>query len=239
MLRTSFSSLRPSRRVARAAAALGLAAVPLLPGAAHAQPDGSARFPLEVFRDQLRPVGNNPPAHGFATLIRHGDSVRVLLVAFGLSPDLPHVMHIHGREQAANECPGIEADANGDGLVDTVEGVPAYGPIQTTFTTSGGTSGAFGPDSLDLGRAPMANRAGVVVYQRTLPVRDTVAPGEVGIPRAIADHLADFHIVMHGADLNENGSYDFGPGTSTLSAIVGAPVPLEAELPVGCGRIQG
>lgn len=230
----------PSSRFVRVAAAgLALAAATVfVPGAAQAQIDAASPFRFAIFHDQLAPVADNPPAHGQAVLIRQGDTVQVVLVAFGLSPSVPHAIHIHGVIQAANECPTIQADTNGDGLVDTVEGLPAYGPIQTTFTTTGGTSGAFGPDSLDLGRAPMANAAGVLIYRRTLPVKDTVGPGEIGIPRAIADNLADFHIVMHGADLNGNGRYDFGPGTSSLSGIVGQPVPLEAELPVACGRIQ-
>lgn len=209
----------------------------LVPMTASAATAGFNDVP-QVFRDGLGPVADNPPAHGFATLIREGDSVRVILVAFGLSPALPHVIHIHGHMQAANECPDISADTNGDGLVDTVDGLPAYGPIQTTFSRTGGTSADFS-DSLDLGRAPMANAAGVLFYQRTLPIKDAVAPGEIGIPRVIADNLSAFHIVVHGADLNGNGSYDFGPGTSSLSALAGQPVPLEAELPVACGKIEG
>lgn len=210
-----------------------LAAAPL---GAQAGADGGG---VTVFRDSLRPVGDNPAASARGILIRRDDAVEVIVIGYGLSPDLPHAVHIHGRRQAANECPGVEADANGDGLVDTLEGVPAYGPIETTFTTSGGTSGAFGPDSLDLSRAPMANQAGVTFYRRVIPIRDEVGPGEIGIPRAVADNLANFHIVVHGADLNGTGTYDFGPGTSSLSAVVGAPVPLEAELPVACGRIRG
>jgi hypothetical protein len=44
------------------------------------------------------------------------------------------------------------------------------------------------------------------------------------------------HIVVHGNDLNGNGAYD-GP-SSSLSALIGAQVPLEAELPVACGPIN-
>ena len=58
------------------------------------------------------------------------------------------------------------------------------------------------------------------------------------MPAEVADNLGRLHIVVHGADLNGNGVYDFGPGTSTLSSLAGAPVPLEAELPVACGTID-
>jgi hypothetical protein len=38
-------------------------------------------------------------------------------------------------------------------------------------------------------------------------------------------------VVIHGEDLNNNGVYD-GPTT-------GLGVPLEAELPVACGELDG
>jgi hypothetical protein len=39
------------------------------------------------------------------------------------------------------------------------------------------------------------------------------------------------HVVIHGEDLDNNGSY--GGRTTALGA------PLEAELPVACGEISG
>lgn len=234
----------PTKNVRRALVLGTGAAAMLIPATAGAQtraqsPSATQAAPVHVFRDDLTPVGNNPPADAKAFLIRRPDSLTAVIVGLHLSPDVPHAIHIHGELQAANECPTAAADQNGDGLVDTLEGLPSYGPIDTTFTTSGGTSGGLGPDALDLSRAPVANAGGVLVYQRTIPIKDTVAPGEEGIPRAVADDLAHLHIVVHGADLNANGKYDFGPGTSSLSTVVGAPVPLEAELPVACGKIQG
>lgn len=178
-----------------------------------------------VFRADLSPVADNPGATGFANLILVGDRLTGVIYARGLSPNLPHAMHIHGLEEAAAECPGINRDANSDGLVDTLEGIVDYGPIQVSFTTSGGTGGNLLPDGLDLSRFPTANRAGFVIYSRTF-----------SIPTAIADRLGEMHIVVHGNDLNGNGTYD-GP-SSSLSALVGAEVPLEAELPVACGPIH-
>lgn len=178
-----------------------------------------------VFRADLAPVADNPGASGVAYLVQRGDRLTGVIYARGLSPNLPHAMHIHGLEQAAAECPGIERDANGDGLVDTLEGIVDYGPIQVSFTTSGGTGGNLLPDGLDLARFPVANRAGLITYSRTF-----------SIPVAVAERLGELHIVVHGADLNGNGTYDGAP--SSLSALVGADVPLEAELPVACGPIN-
>ena len=210
------------------------AAALLLPANALAQgsaPTKGSTAPIQVFKADLAPVGNNPPAEGKATLVRKGEELRVVLTTRGVSPDLPHAMHIHGDLQAANECPGPEA-AGADGLIDTLDGLPAYGPIQVTFTTSGNSAGGLGPDALDLSRAPVANRGGIVHYNREI---DLNGPG---IDGAVDEKLEDLHIVVHGEDLNGNGEYDFVPGTSSLSPLVGANVPLEAELPVACGPIS-
>jgi hypothetical protein len=178
-----------------------------------------------VFRADLAPVAENPAATGFAYLVRNGDRLTGVIYARGLSANLPHAMHIHGLEQAAAECPGLSRDVNNDGLVDTVEGLVDYGPIQVSFTTSGATGGNLLPDGLDLSRYSKANRAGFLTYSRTF-----------SIPAAIADRLGDMHIVVHGHDLNGNGTYD--GQSSSLSGLVGAEVPLEAELPVACGPIN-
>ncbi len=192
-------------------------------GAGTAQTSSSD---VGVFRADLEPVGNNPPATGVAYLTRRGDRLSTYLHAQGLSPNLPHAMHIHGREQAEAECPGLNRDADANGLIDTVEGIPDYGPILVSFTTTGTTGGNLLPDGLDLSRFPSAGRTGFLYYSRTF-----------NIPTEVANRLDEHHIVVHGHDLNGNGAYD-GP-LSSLSPLVGAPVPLEAELPVACGPLSG
>ena len=210
------------------------ALVGLALGAAVA-PSGAATTPstFAAFRANLRPVPHNPAADagsnasGTAVVVQRDQSLRVSLAASGLSAGLPHAMHIHGDLEAMNECPSLAADGSGDGLIDTVEGLPDYGPIQVSFTTSGGTSGAIpGPDALDLSRFPVAGRSGVATYSRTIDV----AP-------EVAESLGSLHIVVHGHDLNGNGTYD-GPISSVLSSLAGGPVPLEAELPVACGTLR-
>jgi hypothetical protein len=186
-----------------------------------------------AFRANLAPVAQNPSptrasgptASGTAYLVRVGDRLTGVIYAQGLSPNLPHAMHIHGLAQAAAECPGIERDANHDGLVDTLEGIVDYGPILVSLTTTGATGGNLLPDGLDLSRYPVANRAGFYTYSRTF-----------SIPMSVAERLGQLHIVIHGSDLNGNGVYD--GVRSSLSDLIGATVPLEAELPVVCGPIH-
>lgn len=58
----------------------------------------------------------------------------------GLVPGLPHAQHVHigGR----NVCPDMSA-AGEDGVLSTVDGLPAYGEIQLSLTTERD----FGQDS--------------------------------------------------------------------------------------------
>ena len=149
-----------------------------------------AAFAQEMFQAQLDPL-NDSGASGTANLALEGDQLSTDIASEGLSPNLPHAQHIHGLEQAISECPSLAADLNGDGLVNTTEGQPSYGPILTSLTTEGDTS----PDSaLAVDRFPMANENGTLTYDRTF-----------GVPMNVADRLGEFAIVQHGVDLNGNG----------------------------------
>ena len=113
------------------------------------------------------------------------------------------------------------ADQNADGLINTTEGAPFYGPIAVSFTTFGDTSPASG---LAVDRFPVASSVGTVNYFRSL-----VAP-----PR-VAFNLGNFAIVQHGVDLNGNGEYDFdAAGASDLDP----SLPQEATIPATCGVIN-
>ncbi|TYP88501.1 hypothetical protein [Blastococcus xanthinilyticus] len=188
--------------------------------------DHRDRGNAERYQARLDPVPHDPRAdsgsdvRGFAKLVEVDGELRVQVKAYGLSPLLPHLMHIHGELEARNECPGPEFRAGGvnDQLIETVDGLPAYGPIQVTFSTEGDTSAAAG---LNLDTAPVADRKGRLSYQRVL----------LDVPDELLDELDDLHIVIHGEDLDDDGMYDPEPITA-----LGAP--LEAELPVACGELE-
>lgn len=205
-----------------AVAATGLLAVA---AGATAKNPGQAGGP-ERYRAALAPVPHDPAsdggsnATGRANLALRGAKVRVLLKASGLSPNLPHAMHIHGKDhpEVAN-CPGPNRRVGGvsDSLIETVDGLADYGPILTSFTTTGDTS----PDSgLALNRFAVGKKNGKLTYRRT-----------IDLPTEVSQHLGEKHIVVHGHDIDGDGSYDPGPITA-----LGAP--LEAELPVACGEIR-
>lgn len=107
------------------------------------------------------------------------------------------------------------ADVDNDGYVSGAEGVPFYGAVVNSFTTSGDTTE---DSALALGRFPVANANGDYLYTRTFTLADEITD------------LEDVAIVVHGADINENGVYD-GAKRSTLDPAL----PFEGTVPVACG----
>jgi hypothetical protein len=181
----------------------------------------------QMYRAHLNPVPHDPAADAGSNVsgkvkawVSSNGNVKVRVKARGLSPNLPHAMHIHGKEAAGEiaRCPGAERrnDLVDDGLIETVEGLPDYGGILVSFTRFGDTSPASG---LALDRMPVAKQNGLLKYKRT-----------VEIPASLASRLDELHVVIHGADLNRDGAY--GGRTTALGA------PLEAELPVACGELE-
>jgi len=184
------------------------------------------------FNAVLAPVPHNHVAdggsdvHGKATLQLTGRTLDIKLSATGLTPNEPHAMHIHGVTTALNECPGIDADTNTgdpidaasfmagtpDGLISLAEGLPDYGPIDVSLTTTGDTSAASG---LSLERFLKADSNGSISYHRT-----------VVVPKDVAKNLGNLHMVIHGTDLPSDTD------ASSLSSL------FEATLPVACGEID-
>ena len=211
-------------RAVSTVALMALVSAGLLVGQTGASADDGDDGDARRFHASLDPVPHRPSAdngsdvHGSSRLRLEGTRLRVRLRAMGLD-SLPHAMHIHGLgHPEVAFCPGREArnDLVDDGLIETVEGLEDYCPILVSFTKRGDTSPA---SALALDRFPVANEDGKLFYKRTF-----------SIPRDVAKRLGQFHIVVHGEDLNNDGKY--GGRMTALGA------PLEAELPVACGEIE-
>lgn len=160
------------------------------------------------------PELNNSGVDAAAQVQVRGDEVRVQVRVKGASPELPHAMHIH----AGTECPPEEA-AGDDGILTVLEGVPFYGGIAQSLTTTGDASG---DSALALDRFPVANEDGNFVYNRTFTVGDD-------IPADVVENITDGHIVVHGFDTSGDGTY----ADSDAPLLQGN----EATLPVACGEI--
>lgn len=181
---------------------------------------------------------NGSGASGTATAIVRNQKIKHIEVhADGLTPDAPHAQHIHYGQQALNECPTLLQDSNGDGRINTVEGVPAYGPIVVSLNTTGDTTPA---SFLDVARFPVAE-GGILDYSRDniqfTSVAGTGYAGGGGTAKQIADSIRDGEgvVVIHGLDYNADGVYSFSDeGASELNPAF----PAEATDPAACGVLR-
>ncbi|MGR2751881.1 hypothetical protein [Agromyces arachidis] len=151
--------------------------------------------------------------------------LQVIVEAWGLSPNLPHAMHLHGVPGAATDlgCPG-PAQAGDDGVVSVLDGAPFYGGILTSLTSTGDVSPA---SALALDRFAVADASGYLYYERTFA--DMAGYADAGTVQ----------VVVHGIDFDRNGMYAFNPEDpfASRSSSLGASIPLEATVPVLCGGI--
>ena len=229
--------MKKSTRSALGGASLAamLAAATLGAGPALAGGASSGSEQTVALRANLRPL-NRSGAQGHATAVAHGEVIRQIDVhVAGLSPDAPHAQHIHYGDDARNECPSVgRDDTNRDAIIDTIEGLPAYGPIVVSLTTSGDTTPA---SALDVSRFPVATNGSYRYSRSGIPftaVNGTGYTGGNGTAEQIADSIREGEgvIVIHGVDQNGNGVYD-GP-KSTLAP----SLPQEATLPAACGVLR-
>lgn len=194
--------------------ALAIGAAALTAAPAFAASSGSTSYQANLA------ALNGSGGSGNVTITLAGDQATVTMNVKGLAQTFdgkpyPHVQHIHIGGQGT--CPTPAADKNGDGIVDTVEGQPAYGMIGTTLSTSGDTSPAAGTD------LKVAGMGGSYSYDRTFTMNAaTVA--------AIKDGKAQ--VVVHGLN------------PATLSAKAQAEksnlvpsLPLAATAPALCGHL--
>ncbi|MFG2191777.1 hypothetical protein [Streptomyces sp. NPDC048639] len=190
-------------------------------GAEDAAEGAEAAGNGKAFQIQLEQL-NNSGGKGMAMLHLEGNKLTVKIESQGLTPGQPHAQHIHGATDGHDfHCPDGSDDKDGDGIVSTAEGIPDYGDINISLTTSGDTSKDSG---LAVDRMPAADDQGNLSYERTIAVSQDVA-----------EHIQDLHIVQHGIDPNGNKKYDFGKGKSELDA----KLPQEATAPAVCGIVEG
>lgn len=184
---------------------------------------------------------NGSGASGTATAVVKNQKIEHIEVhATGLTPDAPHAQHIHYGNDALNECPTLAQDANGDGRLTTVEGVPAYGPVVVSLNTTGDTTPA---SFLDVARFPVS-QGGLFNYSRDniefTDVAGTGYPGAGGLGTAkqIADSIraGEGVLVIHGLDYDGNGTYNVSDpeGGSELTP----NLPAEATDPAVCGVLR-
>ena len=214
-----------------------VASVGVAPTLAHNTPKGKGAEKTVTLSADLTQL-NGSGASGTATAVVRNQKIQHIEVhAHGLTPDAPHAQHIHYGEQALNECPTLALDENADGRINTIEGVPAYGPVVVSLTTTGDTSPA---SLLAVERFPVA-KGGEYHYSRDniefTDVAGTGYDGGAGTAKQIADAIraGEGVVVIHGIDYDGNGTYSFSEeGASELDP----SLPAEATDPAACGVLR-
>lgn len=182
---------------------------------------------------------NGSGASGTATAVVRDEKIKHIEVhARGLTPDAPHAQHIHYGNQALNECPTIALDANKDGRLNTLEGVPAYGPVVVSLNTTGDTTPA---SFLDVTRFPISKDGRYNYSRNNIRFTDVAGtgypgPGGLGTAKEIAEAIRDGEgvLVIHGVDYDHDGKYSFSKGASELDP----KLPAEATDPAACGVLK-
>lgn len=153
-----------------------------------------------------------PRASGWAKIkIKvKGDDLSVKIKVRGVAPGIAHAQHIH----AGPACPDPTTDPNMDGVLDVLEGLPAYGPILVNLDSDLSSNAA--------GMFPMANAFGRYTYS----AHGSKAHVEAEIRQAL--RLGTRHVVIHGVD-------PATPLPSTVGTLPG--LPAHATLPVACGEL--
>ena len=198
---------------------IGLMATPSLANPATARAGDTGPTAYEIYQGTLSPM-NDSGTSGNVRVELSGHTATVTMNVTGAVASQPHAEHIHGTLTVENSCPTMAADVDGNGIVDTAEGVPAYGMVKQSLTTSGDTSA---DSALAIDRFPTADADGNYTFQRTFDV-----------PEDIATYLGNLHVVVHGIDVNGNGVYDADAGQSSLDP----SLPLEATAPAACGALN-
>ena len=204
------------RKPLRVLMPLVAAAVPLAFAAAPA----TAASAGTSYQATLNPL-NHSTGSGRLTLTLNGNQAMIhetwsgLAATFSGAP-YPHVQHIHNG--GAGMCPMPSADKNGDGVVSTTEGGPAYGPIGATLSTKGDTSPKAGTD------LKIAPAGPTLSYHRTITLTSGVV-SQIKAGKAV--------IVVHGLDPATLSKKAQGEKSDLVPSL-----PLAATSPALCGVLS-
>ena len=210
-------SVRRAVPIAAAAAGAVAALALAMPTSAGAAAEGTS------YQATLAAL-NHSNASGTFSLTLNGNQATITEHVSGLAAKLPaalgggaypHVQHIHIDGQGM--CPTASADKNGDGVVSTTEGGPAYGGIGTTLSTSGDTSPKA---ATTLTVAPSGSE---FTYSRTITLdAKTLSSLEAGT--AV--------VVVHGLDPASLSTKAQGEKSDIVPSL-----PLAATSPALCGVV--
>lgn len=183
---------------------------------------------VRTFTGDISPINieenGDSEVSGEVELRVEGDLMRIAVTAQGLAPDMLHMQHLQTSEAGGNtQCPGDNADANNDGIVDVTEVSPnAQGIYMIPLH--------MGPSSLEMNvdTYPRTNVNGELYFERTISLdslRQAVNE-EYGMQDV---DFTRFNYVIQGVSEEAN----IAQTAQTVS-----DVPVHLSIPVGCARLE-
>jgi hypothetical protein len=206
--------MRAAPRIIAGLALAGLVAAPVAAGVAGRTYTANLD-PLNAGSHTVGDVTYTiPTTRGTATVTLSGEEVTVNIMVDGVTPMTLHPQHIH----AGSNCPDGADDANSDGFVDVIEGLPDYGPVLVSLDSTINTGAS---SDLDF---PVADENGSYTYS----AEGSRAHIQDEIETALK--AADRHVVIHG--ISPTGM----PLPGSVQSLPG--LPAWATLPVACGELD-
>ena len=190
--------------------ALALVAVAALGGApasAHSPKADSTKGAAKTvtLNAELTQLNGSGASGSVKAVVRNQKIRHIEVHAKGLTPNAPHAQHIHYGNQALNECPTAAQDSNMDGRINTVEGVPAYGPVVVSLNTTGDTTPA---SFLAVSRFPVSQNGSFTYSRDNIEFTDVAGTGYTGgggTAKQIADSIRDGEgVVLAGGDAEDH-----------------------------------
>lgn len=160
---------------------------------------------------------------GTVNLRVEGELMRIVVTAEGLSPDMMHMQHLQTAETGETGCPGQDADANNDGIVDVAE-------------VSGSERGIrmiplhMGPSSLEINvdTYPRSNVNGELQFQHTLSLDSLRTAVREKYNMQDVDFTSLTYVIQGVAQ-----DADIPQSVQPLSGVDGY-----ASIPVGCAKLE-
>lgn len=187
---------------------------------------GAAQEADRTWSAELTPLNvetTKDEASGTATLTVSGDTLTIKVDATGTAPGMMHLQHFHGFTDgdAASACPGADADANGDGIIDLIETEAEAGVTMVPFHDD--------PASMEIvaDTYPTADDAGSYSYEQSVAfpaLEERFAEAFPGQQLDLDRRVIFLHGVPEGTDLPD-----------TVQSL--GDIPAQVTLPIACGTI--
>ncbi|MGH7663683.1 MAG: hypothetical protein ACRENI_05225 [Gemmatimonadaceae bacterium] len=164
------------------------------------------------------------------TLDPDGGDFSASVDANGTDASITHAQHIH----FAAACPTTAADANADGFVDVIEGIPSYGkilvPLDADLSVQGGPADMDFPESSASGAIDYFQRTSLDVMLADLRAADP-DPDDAIVKLGSGGELdlAGRTVVLHGVAADT----DLPATVQTLGT-----APRQATLPIACATLD-